>query len=79
MPDGLLEAARADLRIVYDALDKELAHHQFVSGPLSIADIALFPHVSSAKAMEVNSRHKITPILDAGSRKCGRCRFVRLT
>jgi hypothetical protein len=25
MPDGLLEAARADLRIVYDALDKELA------------------------------------------------------
>ncbi|MGA7533363.1 MAG: glutathione S-transferase family protein [Pseudolabrys sp.] len=26
MPDGLLEAARADLRIVYDALDKELAH-----------------------------------------------------
>ena len=53
MPDGLLEAARADLRIVYDALDKELAHRQFVSGPLSIADIALFPHVSSAKAMEV--------------------------
>ena len=36
MPDGLLEAARAGLRIVYDALEKELAHHQFVSGPLSI-------------------------------------------
>ena len=53
MPDGLLEAARADLRIVYGALDKELSHHQFVSGPLSIADIALFPHMSSAKAMEV--------------------------
>jgi glutathione S-transferase len=53
MPDGLLEAARADLRIVYDALDKQLTRHQFVSGPLSIADIALFPHLSSAKAMEV--------------------------
>jgi hypothetical protein len=25
MPQGLLEAARADLRSVYDALDKELA------------------------------------------------------
>ncbi|MGA7455293.1 MAG: glutathione S-transferase C-terminal domain-containing protein [Rhodoplanes sp.] len=53
MPEGLLEAARADLRLVYDALDKELAHRQFVSGPLSIADIALFPHVASTKAMEV--------------------------
>jgi glutathione S-transferase len=53
MPEGLLEAARADLRLVYDALDKELAHRQFVSGPLSIADIALFPHLASAKAMEV--------------------------
>jgi len=53
MPDGLVEAARTDLRSVYDALDKELADHEFVSGPLSIADIALFPHVSSARAMEV--------------------------
>ena len=53
MPEGLLEAARADLRLVYDALDKELSHRQFVSGPLSVADIALFPHVTSTKAMEV--------------------------
>jgi glutathione S-transferase len=53
MPDGLLEAARADLRLVYDALDRELAHKEFVSGPLSIADMALFPHLASAKAMGV--------------------------
>ena len=53
MPDGLLEAARADLRLIYDALNKELAERQFVSGPLSIADIALFPHVASVRAMEV--------------------------
>ena len=53
MPEGLLEAARADLRLVYDALDNELAHRQFVSGPLSIADIALFPHMASARAMAV--------------------------
>src|SRR5262249_40877085 len=52
-PDGLLEAARADLRIVYDTLNKELAAREFVSGPLSIADIALFPHIASARAMEV--------------------------
>jgi glutathione S-transferase len=53
MPDGLLEAARADLKLVYDALDAELADREYVSGPLSIADIALFPHLASAKAMEV--------------------------
>jgi glutathione S-transferase len=53
MPAGLLEAARADLKLVYDALDRELADREFVSGPLSIADVALFPHLASAKAMEV--------------------------
>ena len=53
MPQGLLEAARADLRLVYEALNTELAERPFVSGPLSIADIALFPHLTSAKAMEV--------------------------
>ena len=40
-------------RLVYDALDRELTHRQFVSGPLSVADIALFPHMASARAMEV--------------------------
>ena len=53
MPDGLLEAARTDLGLAYDALDRELAAREFVSGPLSIADIALYPHLASAKAMEV--------------------------
>jgi glutathione S-transferase len=53
MPEGLLDAARADLRRVYDALDGELAQREFVSGPLSIADFALFPHLASTKAMEV--------------------------
>jgi len=53
MPEGLLDAARADLRRVYDALESELVERAFVSGPLSVADIALFPHIASAKAMEV--------------------------
>jgi glutathione S-transferase len=53
MPAGLLEAARADLWLVYDALEAELAQREYISGPLSIADIALFPHIASARAMEV--------------------------
>jgi len=52
IPDGLLEAARADLGLVYDALERELATREFVSGPFSIADIALFPHIASARAMK---------------------------
>jgi glutathione S-transferase len=53
MPAGLLEAARADLSLVYDALEAELAEREYVSGSLSIADLSLFPHVASARAMEV--------------------------
>jgi glutathione S-transferase len=53
MPAGLLDSARADLQLVYDRLNSELARRDFVSGPLSIADIALFPHLASAKAMNV--------------------------
>jgi glutathione S-transferase len=63
MPDGLLAAARADLRLVYDALDRELADREYVSGPLSIADIALFPHLASAKAMEVEFSAAVHPNL----------------
>jgi hypothetical protein len=35
MPDGLLEAARADLRLIYDALNKELAERQLRFGIVS--------------------------------------------
>lgn len=53
MPTGLLEAARSDLSLVYDKLEAELTERQYISGPLSIADMALFPHIASARAMEV--------------------------
>lgn len=53
IPEGLLEVARVDLGLIYDALEQALSVRDFVSGPLSIADIALFPHIASAKAMEV--------------------------
>jgi glutathione S-transferase len=63
MPDGLLAAARTDLNSMYDALDNQLARRQFVSGPFSIADIALFPHMSSARAMEVEFKANDHPNL----------------
>ena len=53
MPDGLLEAARADLARVYDALERELGDRAFVCGELSIADLALFPHLAAVRALDV--------------------------
>ena len=51
MPEGLLEAARRDLELVYAALERDLAGRDFVSyGALSIADVALFPHLATTRA-----------------------------
>jgi glutathione S-transferase len=63
MPSGLLEAARADLKRIYDALEQELAGREFVSGAVSVADFALFPHLASAKAMEVEFSPQAHPNL----------------
>jgi len=53
MPDGLLDAARADMDKVFAALEHDLAGNDYVCGTLSIADLALFPHISACKAMDV--------------------------
>ena len=61
MPNGLLDAARADLVTIYDALDQQLEDRDWVCGELSIADIALFPHLSSTRLLRVPfeaSRHE---------------------
>lgn len=53
MPEGLLASARKELGLVYARLEQDLADRDFVSGELSIADFALFPHLVAAKAMQV--------------------------
>ncbi len=60
MPSGLLDAARADLETIYGALNRQLDGHDWVCSELSIADIALFPHLSSTRLLRVpfdESRH----------------------
>jgi glutathione S-transferase len=55
MPEGMLQAARTDLAVVYDALERDLAGGAFVCGSeLSIADIALFPHLAAVRALDVS-------------------------
>lgn len=53
MPAGLLDAARADLSKIYLALERELTGRKFVCGPLSIADLALFPQITGTKLLDV--------------------------
>ncbi len=53
IPEGLREAARKDMDEIYDALERDLGGNDFLCGELSIADIALFPHMTSTRAMGV--------------------------
>ncbi len=70
MPEGLLTAAREDLAKIYDALERELQGREWICGELSIADIALFPHLSGTRLLQVpfdESRH---PSLVAWYKRC---------
>ena len=53
MPAGLLDKARVDMALVYNALELALNGREFVCGALSIADIALFPHITATRFMEL--------------------------
>lgn len=53
-PPGLIEAGHRDLEAVLARLDASLDGARFVCGALSIADLALFPHVSSLKLLGVS-------------------------
>jgi glutathione S-transferase len=54
MPKGLREAARKDLAEVYDDLERSLAGKDFVCSALSIADLALFPHVTALRFLNIS-------------------------
>ena len=52
MPEGLLEAGRADMEQIYAALERDLKGRTFLGGDApSIADVALFPHITATKMM----------------------------
>lgn len=54
LPEAWVAAARRDLEQVYAALERDLARAPFVSGEsVSIADVALFPHLTATKTFGV--------------------------
>jgi glutathione S-transferase len=52
-PPGLQDAVREELHEIYAALERELGAREFVCGALSIADLALFPHLSAVRFLGV--------------------------
>jgi glutathione S-transferase len=54
MPPGLVDAAREDLAALYADLERELATGPYVCGELSIADLALFPHLTGVRLLGVS-------------------------
>jgi glutathione S-transferase len=52
-PQGLLEAGQRDFDVILTELDHAVGPQDFVCGAPSIADIALFPHVSSLKVLGI--------------------------
>ena len=54
MPDGMLEAAQRDLDDIYAQLETALEDEAFIVGDtISIADLALFPHLSASGVLGV--------------------------
>jgi glutathione S-transferase len=52
-PPGLIEAGLRDIGVIVGRLDGALATREFLCGELSIADLALFPHLSSLKPLGI--------------------------
>jgi glutathione S-transferase len=70
MPKGLLDAAKSDLSSIYGALDSELDGRDWICGELSIADIALFPHLSGTRLLGVPFDEVRHPNLLAWYKRC---------
>jgi glutathione S-transferase len=52
-PPGLIEAGVRDIDAILDRLETALADSEFLCGALSIADLALFPHLSSLRPLGI--------------------------
>jgi glutathione S-transferase len=66
VPEGMHDAARRDIERVYAAVERDLDGNDFVSGDvLSIADVALFPHLTATRAFGLGHDAARFPLLHA--------------
>jgi glutathione S-transferase len=76
-PPGLLEAGQRDLRTLFDMLERGLGERDFLCGDVSVADIALFPHLQSTKVLGLAPERPIHPRLCAWLERMRTLPFVR--
>jgi glutathione S-transferase len=76
-PAGLLEAGRRDLETIIIRLEDALGSSGFVCGEPSIADWALFPHISSLKPMGIVLQETAHPKLLRWNREMRSLAVVR--
>lgn len=77
-PEGLLEAARRDLDAVYVDMEGALAKQgEFVCGSFSLADIALFPNLYSARHLGVGVSQQQFPRVAAWLQRMADLPLVR--
>jgi glutathione S-transferase len=70
MPAGMLDAARRDMDQVYAAIERDLDGRALLGGDRpSIADVALFPHISGTRALQLGYDAERFPRLHAWSRR----------
>ena len=75
-PAGLLEAGFRDIVAILDRVDAALHDQDYLCGALSIADLALFPHVSSLKPLGL-ALDETHPRLSAWNRRLRGLAVVR--
>jgi glutathione S-transferase len=76
-PPGLVEAGLRDLTQVFDRLEEALAGRDFLCGEVTIADLALFPHLSSLKVLGISFEPVRRPNLAAWDRRLRALPIVR--
>jgi glutathione S-transferase len=62
-PEGLIEAARANLVEIYTDLEALLADRAFITGELGVADFALYPHLMAARTLGIGPDGGQHPLL----------------
>lgn len=68
-PEGLIETGVRELRGLYDQLEAALEPEGFLCGTVSIADLALFPHLGGMHAMGVSASPERHPKVLAWGRR----------
>ncbi len=68
-PDGLLDAGRRDLLAFTGKMESSLAGDGYLCGELSLADFAVFPHLSAFKALGILIEREVYPKVFAWNRR----------